>query len=292
MIEQIKDGMKKVVGSIIPFPEQVQHTQVAQVQLVNQYRLMKKLMSPSELPGLGEVGFQVYSQFEENGMLLYIFSIIGTTNKRVVEICAGDGIQCMAANLVINHGWTALLFDGDKPSVDRGNKFYAAHPATWLYPPIFKHAWITRENINELIINGGFKGEIDLLSLDLDGNDYHVMEAITAVQPRVIICETQNVIPSTISVTIPYKVDFDRKQNVHADFSGASLAAMNGFLTSRNYRLIGAHRHGFNAIFMLNDIAPDIFPAVSISSVHDNDYSRHRQSVTWNQIKDLPWQTV
>src|SRR5688572_17450844 len=105
MMKRIREKVKNFIGSIITFPTREQNTQVEQIQIANQYRLMKKSLAPVEMPAFKDVGFKVYSQFEEDGILLYIFSLIGTTNKRVVEICAGDGTECMAANLVINHGW-------------------------------------------------------------------------------------------------------------------------------------------------------------------------------------------
>lgn len=82
-----------------------------QIVLKNQYKIMKKL---GTLPQLEDTGFKIYSQFEEDGLLLYIFSIIGEGNKTVVEMCCGIGSECMAANLIINHGWDGLLFDGNQ----------------------------------------------------------------------------------------------------------------------------------------------------------------------------------
>jgi hypothetical protein len=117
---KIKRKIKSVVARLMSSLLSEQVTQLHQVMLLNQYTLMKNFLAPNQLPSLNDVGFKVYSQFEEDGLLLYIFSIIGTTNKRVLEICAGDGIQCMAANLIINHGWVGLLFDGDADLVIRG----------------------------------------------------------------------------------------------------------------------------------------------------------------------------
>jgi len=279
-------------GIVVSNAQQAQNTQVEQAMIVNQYRLMKKLMVPGEMPSFRDVGFKVHSQFEEDGILLYIFSVIGTTNKRVVEICAGEGIECMAANLIINHGWEGLLFDGDKNNVDRGINFYASNHSTFLYPPIFKQAWLTRENINQLIAENGFKNEIDLLSLDIDGNDYYIMEAINVIKPRVIICETHNVIPSDLAITIPYKSDFNRMEDLHPDFASVSLLAMKTLLNKKGYRLIGSHRYGFNAIFMLNEVGKDYFPEVSVESVHDNTYTKFRTKTAWKEVKDLPWVNI
>jgi hypothetical protein len=290
MLHKLKQRVKNFISSSISFPKYEQNTQVDQVIIVNQYALMKKIMVPSEMPTFREVGFKVHSQFEEDGILLYIFSLIGTTNKRVVEICAGDGIECMAANLIVNHGWEGLLFDGDQDSVNRGINFYASNQSTFLYPPIFKKAWITRENINNLITESGFNGEIDLLSLDIDGNDYYIMEAINVIKPRVIICETHNVIPSDLSLTMPYKEDFNyRDMKQTEDFLSVSLLAMKKLLQKKGYRLIGSHRYGFNAIFILNDLGKDYFPEVSVESVHDNSFTKFRTETAWKKVKDLNW---
>lgn len=266
---------------------------VLQLNILNQYRLMKQLIPPSDMPKLADVGFHAYSQFEEDGLLLYIFALIGTTNKQVVEVCAGDGVQCMAANLLINHGWTGLLFDGNLENVERGRSFYSKNPMTWISPPKLFHAWITVDNINELIEENGFKGEVDLLSTDMDGNDYWISKAITSISPRVVICETHNVIPAERSVTIPYDPEFYAGKNgMHKDFISASLTAFNKLYKERGYRLIGGHRHGFNAIFMRNDVGKEYFPEVSVASVHDNQCTRDVQKAIWPEVQKMPWQEV
>jgi hypothetical protein len=265
-----------------------------QCLLKNQYRLLKSLCKPSDMPSLDDVGFKAFSQFEEDGILLYIFFVIGTTNKRVVEICAGNGRECMSANLIINHGWEGLLFDGDIENVNSGMDFYRKHPSTFLYPPIFKQAWLTAENVNELIKSNGFSGEIDLLSLDIDGNDYWVLKAITSLNPRLIICETNDVIPSNLALTIPHNPNFCYKnlpEDKH-DFRSASLLAMKKLCSEKGYRLIGSHRYGFNVIFMRNDIGLDYFPEVSIEEIHNNPQSRYYQSERWPKVKDMPWVEV
>lgn len=286
IIQKTKGFIRNVVSSM----PGVQDTQVEQVLMSNQYRLMKKLLSKEEMPSLDEVGFRVHSEFEEDGILLYIFSLIGTTNKRVVEICAGNGAQCMAANLIVNHGWEGLLFDGDERNIAESTKFFASHRSTFALPPIIKHAWITRENINELIGSADFKGEIDLLSLDIDGNDYYIMEAIDVVKPRVIICEVQNVIPSDLALTIPYREDFHYKDGKqHEEFRSVSLLAMTKLLNKKGYRLVGGHQYGFNAFFILNGVGEDYFPEVSVESVCDNPFTKLRVKETWEKVKGLPW---
>jgi hypothetical protein len=143
----------------------------------------------NKLPGLDEVGFKAFSQTDEDGILLYIFSIIGATTKKAVEICAGSGIECNSANLIINHGWSGLLVDGNAELIKQGQRFYHKNRHTKLFPPTLVHSWITRDNVNEMIERTEFAGEIDLLSLDMDGVDYWIWKALEVVEPRVVVVE-------------------------------------------------------------------------------------------------------
>jgi hypothetical protein len=87
-----------------------------------------------------DAGFLVYSQFEEDGIILYVFALIGFGNRRVVEICAGDGKECMATNLILNHGFDGFLFDGKKSNVERGIAFFGETKDSFLLPPRFQHS--------------------------------------------------------------------------------------------------------------------------------------------------------
>ena len=84
----LKKIIHKFILKILSVTELNLNTQIHQAMIVNQYALMKKLMTPQEMPSLQDVGFRLYSQFEEDGMLLCIFSVIGTSNKRAIELCA------------------------------------------------------------------------------------------------------------------------------------------------------------------------------------------------------------
>ena len=150
-------------------------TQIGQVQLRLHYQSLVR--QGCDLPLFPDVEFKCFSQNGEDGILLYLFSLIGAVNRSVVEICAGDGTECNAANLIVNHGWQGLLFDGDSEQVARGEAFYAACRTTWVSPPTFVDAWITAENVNALVSAHGAAGQVDLLSLDIDGNDYWDLES-------------------------------------------------------------------------------------------------------------------
>jgi hypothetical protein len=259
---------------------------VVQKVLMQQYRLLAASGAP--LPSLADVGFRAYSQFEEDGILLYLFSLIAPTNRTCVEICAGNGRECMSTNLIVNHGWWGYLFDGNGRNVQNGRRFFANHKDTSLHPPTFTQAWITAENVNDLLASVGITGAIDLLSLDLDGMDYWVWRALTVVQPRVVVCETHNVVPPGRAVTVPYDPRFVADSE---DYRGASLEAMCRLGAEKGYRLIGTHRFGFNAFFVKNGIGEHFFPAVATSACVGDPFSQKRRG-DWTAVASRNWHEV
>jgi hypothetical protein len=274
-----------------PCPEKNESlSQQCQKILINQYT-MARLNDVKLHPRIADAGFRCYSQFEEDGIILYVLSTIGFRTKKVVEICCGDGRECMATNLVLNHGFRGFLFDGNENNIMSAARFFGGKKDCLLTPPYLKKAWITRENVNDLLTESGAAGEIDLLSLDIDGNDYHIWDAISAINPRLCVFETQDIIPDNVSITIPYDPDFDcwEKNESEQDFRSVSLLAMKKLSEKKGYRLIGAHRHGFNVFFLRQDIAPDIFPEVTIEEVHNNEWTQKGQKERWDQVKNMNW---
>lgn len=261
--------------------------------LINQYRMIHASGARPYMR-ISEAGFRCFSQFEEDGIILYVLSTIGFKTRKVVEMCCGTGDECMATNLILNHGFEGFLFDGDEYNIARATRFFNGKKDCLLTPPHLIHAWITKENVNHLIRCNGAAGEVDLFSLDMDGNDYYIWEAISDINPRLCIFETHNVIPDDLSITIPYHPLFscDNKQCSEQEFRSVSLLAMTKLCMQKGYRLIGAHKHGFNVLFLRNDIAPDVFPAVSIEEVHDNLWTRISRNERWKLLKDMNWVQV
>lgn len=267
--------------------------QQLQRQIVTQYKMAKAAgIKPYE--SVSEAGFRCYSQFEEDGIILYILSMIGFTNKKVVEMCCGHGEESMSANLILNHGFDGFLFDGSESNVTYAKKFFASKRDCLLYQPTIKQAWITKDNVNDLLRDAGVTGDVDFFSLDIDGNDYWLWQAINVIQPRLLCFESHNLIPGDLRLTIKYQDDFNylTKEVHEQDHRGASLAAMVNLSREKGYRMIGAHRHGFNVFFLRNDIAPDLFPEVTIEEVHNNYWTKYSQEQRWPKVKDLEWVKV
>jgi hypothetical protein len=250
--------------------------QIGQVLLRLHYRDLAR--RPDALPDFRDVEFRCYSQNGEDGILLYLFSLLGTTNRKVVEICAGDGHECNAANLIINHGWRGLLLDGDADQVARGQQFYASGRNTWVAPPTFAHAWVTAENVNSLVEDHGFAGEIDLLSLDMDGNDYWILNALDCIQPRVLVLEFNSHCGPDRSLTIPYQPAFRLDFSVQPYRCGASLSAFVKLGQKKGYRLVGVQSLGFNAFFVRHGLGEQFFPTRSARDC----YERVERLTAWS----------
>lgn len=239
---------------------------------------------------LTNTGFRVFSQFEEDGILLYIFAAIGVEHKTFIDIGSGDGINSNCANFAVNFGWNGLFIDGNPANIKKGKKYYATNPDTWAYPPTFVNAFIQRENINGLIQNNGFAGgEIDMVSIDIDGNDYWIWDALTVVQPRVVIIET-HIEFGMNSIVVPYDKGY-HYPGKHPDYHGASPVAMEKLARKKGYRLVGAINYGFNTIYVKNGIAEEILPAVSVESILKHPRNKERQKL-FEPIKDWAYDHV
>lgn len=236
--------------------------QIAQRQLYHTYR---EYAQKGTLPMLSETGFRVFSQFEEDGKLLFIFSLLGMKKKTFIEIGSDDGVNSNSANLYFNFGWHGLFIDGNQKSISRGVKFFSKYPHPWHYKPKFVCAKVTRENINALIENAGYSGETGLLSIDIDGNDYWIWDAITTIEPQVVIIETHNEFGMN-DIVVPYDADYSYPGK-HPAYHGASPVAMTKLAKRKGYRLVGANELGFNFIYVRNDLAVKELPEVPVASV-------------------------
>jgi hypothetical protein len=262
-----------------------------QILLMNDYRYLVE--NGSRVPSFCDVEFSSYSQNGEDGILLLIFSLIGSVNRRVVEVCAGDGVECNAANLIINHGWSGLLFDGDENAIARGKSFYSQRTNAWRFrrlPPTLVHAWVTTQNINELIEQHHFAGEVDLFSLDMDGVDYWIWNAINCISPRVVVLEYNNRWDGSMSLTVPDQESFvGQGTSVDGEgYFGASLLAFTKLAGQKGYRLVGANSPNTNAFFMRNDVGVELFPEVSVNSCLSSEYAVSQHQTKYPLIKHLP----
>jgi len=193
--------------------------------------------------------FGYLSQNEEDGLLLALFKRIGTTDRRFVEIgCGMNGGN--SGFLAQECGWRGLMVDAKTASIEKVTVRFKGHPVQTVKQRV------TREGVNVLLEKFGFTGEIDLLSIDIDGMDYWVWEAMTACSPRVVAVEYNWLFGAERAVTIPYSSEFDLGAIGNRGYRGASLAALAHLGRSKGYRLVATER--VNAFFVRNDLAPEM----------------------------------
>lgn len=236
---------------------EIANSQVAQHALFLQYRdLAARARGAARL---ADAGFRTFSQADEDGLLLYVFAAIGFESRVLVDLGAALPEGSNTANLLCNWGFSGLLVDGDAQLAERSRAFYARHRDTWLHPPRVLHSWVTAENCNALLSGAAISGEIDLLSIDLDGVDYWVWRALDVVRPRVVVVECQDLWGAERSVTVPYRADFARP-GADYDYCGASLPALVKLGHAKGYRLVGTNRYGYNAVFVRKGLAEEALP--------------------------------
>jgi hypothetical protein len=199
---------------------------------------------------LSDIEFSVFSQWGDDGIIQYLIHKLNISNKTFIEFGVGNYLESNTRFLLINNNWRGLIFDGSEKNIN----FVKNDSIYWKYNLTAKHLFITRENINHEIKNCGFEGEIGILHIDIDGNDYWIWEEINVVNPEIVIMEYNSVFGNKAAISVPYDKNF-YVTNAHYSnlFFGASLKAMCHLAEKKNYSFVGSNTNGNNAYFVRND---------------------------------------
>ena len=277
---------------------------VVQKNLIATWRLNAlAILGPIELT---ENGFRVFSQNDEDGILLRLFAHIGHTNRYVIEIgsnCNGSDLgipENLSTNLIVNHGWHGAIFEMDPTECEKMRYFFARDPATrhfhwhrdgentYFSPIIFRQA-VSPENINQILINANAAPEPDLLIIDIDGGDFAVTQSMTAVRPRVLVVEFEKRFRERYSVVQPDRSNFSLRW---PQSGAASLPAWEKLLAARGYTLCAVGTCGFNAFFVRADVAADKLVPLTSAEAFDNHPIFSRLSEDFWLVPDETWQEV
>jgi hypothetical protein len=216
------------------------------------YRLRWQWHAQRDPKSLRNYQRKVYSQNGEDGIIEEVFNRIGTTNRFVVEFGIEDGQECNARYLVMQYGWRALLLDGWDEGVEKARERYRGHAVEVL------QAFITAENIVEQFRCGKVPEEPDLVVVDIDSNDYWVLQAILgAYRPRVMMVEYNARWTPPTRWVMPYDATYVWDRSVYC---GASLQSFADLGDEHGYTIVVCDRQGVNAILVRNDLLQDHFP--------------------------------
>lgn len=214
---------------------------------------------------LSTVEFKVFSQNGEDGIIDWLVSKLPMIPKTFIEFGVENYQESNTRFLLINKYWKGLVIDGDPANVQaiRQDSIY------WQYNLKAVCSFITKDNINDIFKDAGFTGEIGILSIDIDGNDYWVWQAINTVNPAIIIAEYSSVLGDVYPISIPYEANFHRHKAHHSgQYAGASIAALKYLAQEKGYVFIGTNAVGVNAFFVRQDLYPLLADIINVKSCY------------------------
>ena len=223
---------------------------------------------------LGPPEFRVYSQNGEDGILLSLIEQTGAACKTFVEIGIEDGQECNTAILAFLLGWDGLMLEANPMAVDAALRLASRLLIRKRNRLQIRHAFVTAENVNGLIEEAGFSGELGVLSIDVDGVDYWLWKALLVVRPRIVVIEYNASFGVTRAVTVPYKSDFHCHQGRF--YHGASLAALELLGRQLGYALVAVESAGVNAFFVRQDICPPALLGKSAVDLYRPHFERSK----------------
>ena len=191
--------------------------------------------------------FQVFSQFGEDGIIQFLVQRVPVANPVFVELGVEDYSESNTRFLLVNDAWRGVIVDAGSEH----QRFLEESRLDWRTTVDAVTAFIDRENVNDLLRRAGATGTIGLLSIDIDGNDYWVLDAVDAVAPQILVAEYNSLFGPERAVTVPYDPAFVRGEKHYSHlYWGASLAALTRAAAAKGLALVGGNRAGNNAFFV------------------------------------------
>lgn len=240
--------------------------------------------------------FRAFSQWGEDGIIQYLLGKVPISNETFVEFGVESYAEANTRFLITHDNWRGAIIDGGNAHQEYANR----HGLNWRHDLQTISAFITRGNINNLLSGAGIQGDIGLLSVDIDGNDYWVLEAIEVISPRILIVEYNALFGRKRAVTIPYHDGFIRTAAHYSNlYYGASLAALATLAEKKGYRLVGCNSAGNNAFFVRDDVLGDLPVLLPSDAFFESRFceSRNRdgtlsylrdRSIRLSLLKELP----
>jgi hypothetical protein len=217
--------------------------------------------------------FKAFSQFGEDGIIQFLISRIAIPNRTFIEFGVEDFMESNCRFLLMHDSWSGFTMDGSAENVarTRQSELYWRHDLNAVC------AFVDKDNVSDLLRSSGFGPEPGILSIDLDGVDYHIWSELDWMRPAIMIAEYNSIFGPDRAITVPYDRSFDRRKQHHSNvYFGCSLAALDHLARQRGYSLVGSTTQGVNAFFVRNDLLPGDIPALTVQQAYIP--SKHRDS--------------
>ncbi|MDU8945547.1 hypothetical protein [Ovoidimarina sediminis] len=289
--------MKKIVLNMLkkvrPY---LQDEKVAETILMNQGKILEELYSTKKAGNLSDYEWRVFSQWGEDGIIQFLIREVEIQNKTFVEFGVEDFFESNCRYLLMSSDWQGFVIDGSGENMLRLKNSYFY----WKHDLQSVAAFVDKENINELLSQSNFDRDLGILSIDIDGNDYHILKAINVFEPRIIISEFNPYFGTDRAISVPYDPGFYRTEKHHSNlYFGASIKAIEHVLSEKGYTLVGTGMTGNNAYFVRNDLITDKLSQLTRNTINFNGFCREsrdkdgklnflRGEDRLNEIKGLP----
>jgi len=217
--------------------------------------------------------FRVYSQWGEDGIIQHLINKIEIPNKIFVEFGVENYTESNTRFLLQNDNWSGLVIDGSEKNIE----YIKNDPIYWRYNLKAYEAFITKENIDNLIKQNGITGDIGLLSVDIDGNDFWVWRAIECISPRIVVCEYNSHFGDTHTISVPYDESFVRSEKHYSYiYYGASIAALEFLGKEKGYTLVASNEAGNNIFFIRDDLMGNFKAVTAKEAYHSAQFREAR----------------
>ena len=229
---------------------------------------------------LNQFEFKVHSQFGEDGIIQFIIDNIIIKNKIFVEFGVENYEEANTRFLLENNNWEGLIIDSSIENIDyiKKKEYY------WKNKIVAICDFIKVKNINEIIKKNNIQGQIGLLSIDIDGNDYWIWECIKVIYPDIVVIEYNARLGPDKSLSIPYEENFQRGLNQNKVFYGASLKALYNLGIKKGYSLVGTNMNGNNAFFVKNEL---IASSILVSKTPKECFNSNSFTETFDQENNI-----
>lgn len=256
--------MKWSRAMTLPFRERQHHAAKIDAALeelkIAQGIMLSELNKRKTSRCLKDFEFKVFSQWGEDGIIQRLVDVVTVGNKTFIEFGVESFRESNCRFLMMKDNWSGFVIDGSQRNIEALQQSYYF----WRYDLAAVSAFITRGNINDLLRTSGFGEDVGILSVDLDGNDYYILDAIQSIRPRILICEYNALFGRNRLITIPYDENFRRKEKHQSTlYYGASLGAIAELAARKGYVLVGTNSAGNNSFFVRRDLISDRLEALT-----------------------------
>jgi len=235
---------------------------------------------------ISEYRKDVFTQAGEDGIIEKILNTLpsNSRDKWCVEFGAWDGIYLSnARNLILNQGYSAVLIEGGKAKFIELRKNYSSQENVLTLNTFV--GFTEKDGLDSILANTTIPNKFDFLSIDVDGNDYHIWKAINKYQPKVICIEFNPTIPTEVSFVQPADPNLNQ---------GSSLLSLVELGKEKGYELVEVLP--FNAFF----VATQYFSLFKIENNHPAALRKDFSHITYlftgfdgtiflSGKKSLPW---